>query len=120
MDAYGPRVPIGGGAWSWKDFFKADRAGGMHAMRVAKFVVGLGLAAQARVTLKWFPGDREARGIDIATEAGEAVSAHAVARCVDLTLERSGENFPVDNLVKVARWGHFKKVDCPWEQMRRI
>ena len=27
MDAYGPRVPIGGGAWSGKDFFKADRAG---------------------------------------------------------------------------------------------
>ena len=27
MDAYGARVPIGGGAWSGKDFFKADRAG---------------------------------------------------------------------------------------------
>ena len=26
VDAYGPRVPIGGGALSGKDFFKADRA----------------------------------------------------------------------------------------------
>ena len=28
VDAYGPRIQIGGGAWSGKDFFKADRAGG--------------------------------------------------------------------------------------------
>jgi S-adenosylmethionine synthetase len=28
MDAYGPTVPIGGGAWSGKDFMKVDRKGG--------------------------------------------------------------------------------------------
>ena len=120
MDAYGPRVPIGGGAWSGKDFFKADREGGMHARRVAKFVVGLGLATEARVTLQWCLGDCEARVIDIAKPAGEGVSARTVARCMDLTYERSGEDFPVDDLVEVARWGHFEKVDYPWKQMRRI
>ena len=120
MDAYGPRVPIGGGAWSGKDFFKADRAGGMHARRLAKFVVGLGLASEARVTLQWFPGDGEARVVDIETPAGQGVSAQQVARCVDLTLERSGEDFPVVDLVEVARWGHFEKADYPWEQIRRI
>ena len=30
VDAYGPRVPIGGGALSGKDFFKADRAGALQ------------------------------------------------------------------------------------------
>jgi S-adenosylmethionine synthetase, C-terminal domain len=54
MDAYGPCVPIGGGAWSGKDFFKADRAGGLHARRLAKLVVQLGLAAEATVKLLWF------------------------------------------------------------------
>jgi len=29
VDAYGPRVPIGGGALSGKDFFKVDRAGAL-------------------------------------------------------------------------------------------
>ena len=33
VDAYGPRVPIGGGALSGKDFFKADRAGAVLARR---------------------------------------------------------------------------------------
>ncbi len=35
VDAYGPGVPIGGGAWSGKDFFKVDRLGGMAARRLA-------------------------------------------------------------------------------------
>ncbi|MGB8029169.1 MAG: methionine adenosyltransferase domain-containing protein [Terracidiphilus sp.] len=35
VDAYGPQVPIGGGALSGKDFFKADRAGTILARRLA-------------------------------------------------------------------------------------
>jgi hypothetical protein len=35
VDAYGRRVPIGGGALSGKDFFKADRAGAISADRRA-------------------------------------------------------------------------------------
>ena len=120
MDAYGPRVAIGGGAWSGKDFFKADRAGGLHARRLAKFIVQLGLATEARVTLHWFPGDREARVLDIETPPGQSVAAPQIARCMDLSLARSGETFRVDNLLEVARWGHFEKADYPWEQIGRI
>ncbi len=120
MDAYGPRVAIGGGAWSGKDFFKADRAGGMHARRLAKLVVQLGLATEARVTLHWFPGDREARVLDIETPSGQSASAENIARCMNLSLVHSGENFPIDKLVEVARWGHFEKADYPWEQIGKI
>ena len=120
MDAYGPRVPIGGGAWSGKDFFKADRAGGLHARRLARLVVELGLVTEATVTLGWFPGDREARILDIATPSGQSVSTAALARCVDLSLLHSGEHFPIDDLVEVARWGHFENADRPWERVRRI
>lgn len=120
MDAYGPRVAIGGGAWSGKDFFKADRAGGLHARRLAKLVVQLGLATEARVTLHWFPGDREARVLDIEVPAGQSVAANQIVQCMDLTLLRSGEHFPVNNLVEVARWGHFEKADYPWEQMGKV
>ena len=52
-----------GGAWSGKDFYKADRAGGLHARRLAKFIVQAGLSTEATVTLQWFPGDPEARVI---------------------------------------------------------
>ena len=70
VDAYGSRVPIGGGAWSGKDFFKADRAGGLHARRLAKLAVQLGLARQAQVMLGWFPGDRSARLLQATGDGG--------------------------------------------------
>lgn len=116
-DAYGPRVPIGGGAWSGKDFFKADRAGGLHARRLAKLIVELGLAREATVTLGWFPGDREARVLDIAAPGLEPNSLEKIAGRTDLTLARSGETFAVPaSLVEFARWGHFSGDPCPWER----
>jgi len=120
MDAYGPQVPIGGGAWSGKDFFKADRAGGMHARRLAKLIVRLGLATEARVTLHWFPGDREARVLDIATPGDSVLVGDKIAQRVDLTLKRSGEHFALPDLVEIARWGHFVRADLPWEGLERL
>ena len=35
----------------------------------------------------------------------------------DLSLLRSGTAFPVDDLVELARWGHFTRADRPWEQI---
>jgi S-adenosylmethionine synthetase len=116
VDAYGPRVSIGGGAWSGKDFFKADRAGGLHARRVAKAVVQLGLALEATVTLVWFPGDREARLIGVIAEDGRRLDTTAMERCVDLSLRRAGERLAMDGLVEVARWGHFVSARYPWEK----
>lgn len=58
MDAYGPTVPIGGGAWSGKDPHKVDRLGAMRARELALRAVSRGVAREALVTLGWFPGDR--------------------------------------------------------------
>ena len=79
VDAYGPRVPIGGGAWSGKDFYKADRAGGLHARRLAKFIVQAGLADEATVTLQWCPGEREAR-VRLQPQVGRGVDARERVR----------------------------------------
>jgi hypothetical protein len=95
-------------------------AGGLHARRLAKLVVQLGLATEARVTLHWLPGDREAQVLNIEVPAGQSVVADQVAHCIDLSLLRSGEQFLVEDLVEVARWGHFEKADYPWERRGRI
>jgi len=58
MDAHGPRIPIGGGAWSGKNFFKAARAGGLYARRLARLIVQLGHAAKVTATTGCRPGDR--------------------------------------------------------------
>src|SRR5262249_52263124 len=65
VDAYGPRVPIGGGALSGKDFFKADRAGAVLARRLARAVVMSGAAPECTVTLAIAPGDGEFRVISL-------------------------------------------------------
>jgi S-adenosylmethionine synthetase len=115
MDAYGPRVPIGGGAWSGKDFFKADRAGGLHARRVAKTLVRLGLAKEATVTLGWFPGDRVARLISVTSESGQRIETSALARHFDLSLRLSGVRFAGCGLKDLSKWGHFFEENQPWE-----
>ena len=116
MDAYGPRVPIGGGAWSGKDFFKADRAGGLHARRIAKLLVMTGLADEATVTLGWRPGDAAPQLFSC-----QGASLDAARRCANLlngTLAFSGEHWArTQALPELARWGHYTDAGYAWERM---
>ena len=118
MDAYGPRVPIGGGAWSGKDFFKADRAGGLHARRIAKHVVRLGLATEATVVLGWFPGNRSAQILQITDQIGQQVKLKNMDALFDTSLLTSGEKFGSNELIELARWGHFFNVALNWEYLQ--
>ena len=120
VDAYGPRIPIGGGAWSGKDFFKADRAGGMHARRMAKAVVQLGLASEAQVVLGWFPGDRAARLIRATGAKGEVLQLDRLANGFDLSLLKSGTDFAAHDLLNLTRWGHFADSSLPWEAVIKL
>ena len=78
VDAYGPRVPIGGGALSGKDFFKADRAGAVLARRLAKTVVAAGAAAECLATLAIFPGDPAFRIVSLLDGNGAAPGSGAM------------------------------------------
>jgi S-adenosylmethionine synthetase len=115
VDAYGPRVPIGGGAWSGKDFYKADRAGGMHARRLAKMIVQLGLATEAQVVLGWFPGDQQARVLRATGPGGIPLQVEHLVKNFDLSLNKSGDSFSRKDLTDIARWGHFSDATLPWE-----
>jgi len=119
VDAYGPRVPIGGGALSGKDFFKVDRAGALHARRVAKAVVMTGAAQQAHVEIGWFPGDTSGRLLSIKTNQGQSLDIEPWQCLFDLTLKASGENWSdVEDLIGVARFGHFTDQGRPWEELK--
>ena len=116
VDAYGPRVPIGGGAWSGKDFSKADRAGAVIARRIARAVVLSGTAAEGVVTLAFFPGDVRARVLSIVDQDGWQLDVERWGELFDLTLAGSGDRYTnVVDLVDVARFGHFTSADRPWE-----
>jgi S-adenosylmethionine synthetase len=116
-DAYGPRVPIGGGALSGKDFWKAGRAGAVLARRLARAVVLTGAARACTATLAFFPGDREARVVGLRDGAGQLLLDAARWReLFDLSLAGAGERWTgVADLVEVARYGHFTEPGRPWE-----
>ena len=119
VDAYGPRVPIGGGALSGKDFFKVDRAGAIHARRIAKAIVMTGAAEEAVVRLAWFPGDASARLISIEGEGERMLNLGPWQALFDLSLEASGEDWTgVADLLDVARSGHFTNGELAWEKLR--
>ena len=121
MDAYGPRVPIGGGAWSGKDFHKADRAGGMFARRLAKLMVLTGQAHEVTVTISYAPGDRSARLLRVAADGAGTTAAVRCMALLDPALAASGGRWlPDASLIDVARWGHFQDAALPWEVLGKL
>ncbi len=119
VDAYGPRVPIGGGALSGKDLFKADRAGALLARRLAKTIVMTGVAPECTAALAIFPGDREFRIVSLAGPAGRQLDPIRWSELFDLSLARAGEGYTgVSDLVEIARNGHFTCGDRAWEVVR--
>ena len=75
VDAYGPRVPIGGGALSGKDFYKVDRAGALIARRIAKAVVRTGAAKACTATVSIFPRDEAFSIVSLGDERGAVIDA---------------------------------------------
>jgi S-adenosylmethionine synthetase len=116
VDAYGPGVPIGGGAWSGKDFFKVDRRGGMAARRVALESLLASDAEEATVTLSSLPGGDWPARVDLLLD-GTPSAAVVVPRSFGrLECARLHELFSrvTPPLVELARWGH-QVEGVPWE-----
>jgi S-adenosylmethionine synthetase len=119
VDAYGPRVPIGGGALSGKDFYKVDRAGALLARRLAKAVVLTGAALECRATLAVFPGDTALRVIRLEAEDGRSIDPKPWTSLMDLSMEPAGDRWArTPNLTAIARYGHFLDPALDWEQIR--
>jgi hypothetical protein len=112
MDAYGPTVPIGGGAWSGKDFWKVDRRGSLLARAMAQRLVEERGCDEARVTLEYYPGsDAPAHGEAIVDGRRVVLDCRALIGAVVVPKlqaiftppKSSGREF---DLKEAARWGH--------------
>lgn len=118
VDAYAPRVAIGGGALSGKDFFKADRAGAIIARRLAKAIVLTGVARECVATLAFLPGANEAKIVSLSGDGGQQLDAARLGQLLDLSLDGAGERYALmASLAEIARWGHFTDNDRPWEKI---
>ena len=116
IDAYGPRIPIGGGALSGKDFFKADRAGAILARRLAKLVVLTGAARECTATLAFLPGADQASVLALRDGCGRELNCRRWEKLLNLSLADCGDRYTdTENLVEVARRGHFTQSCIAWE-----
>jgi S-adenosylmethionine synthetase len=119
VDAYGPRVPIGGGALSGKDFFKADRAGAILARRLAKLVVLTGVAKECTAQIVYLPGAERGEILSLKDQSSNELDPGCWSRLADLSLVSAGESYTgCHDLIDIARYGHFTRSQFGWEQIR--
>jgi S-adenosylmethionine synthetase len=105
VDAYGPTVPIGGGAWSGKDLNKVDRLGGYLARDLAVQAVARLNVREAVVTLEYIPGcDAPVHAEVLADGRSVAYTLDPVATGNAVITARLVESLPA--LPEMARWGH--------------
>jgi S-adenosylmethionine synthetase len=110
-DAYGPTVPIGGGAWSGKDPHKVDRVGGLRARQLALRAVRRGLGEKATATIGWFPGDRSPSLVRVVADGNPVPLAALGPLALDIaTTARAFAG--VRWAERVGRW--FQE-EGPWE-----
>ena len=126
MDAYGPGVPIGGGAWSGKDFHKPDRVGGLLARRLALQCVQQGLGRRVRVQLEYRPNSALPESIHVWSDgrlvplppAVKPVPTREAARA--MIAELAGAQFVPLTSGRYARWGHLGTDGSWWEPRPRL
>jgi len=112
VDAYGPRVPVGGGAFSGKDPTKVDRSAAYMARWVALQLLNKYGAFEVMVKLGYVIGSAEPI-LKVAIVDGEEYMFHYDCR-PQAIIERFELKRPI--YLQTARDGHFGISSYPWEQ----
>ena len=126
VDAYGPFVPTGGGAFSGKDPTKLDRSGAYMARCVAKNIVASGIAQRCQVTLTYAIGMAKPLAVEVNTFGTSLLCeddclAVAVQTAFDLTPAGIITELDLQRPIyaRTAVGGHFGRDDLPWEKLDR-
>jgi S-adenosylmethionine synthetase len=124
VDAYGPRCPVGGGAYSGKDPTKVDRSAAYMARHIAKAVVAhkVADAHECVVTIAFGIGQRQPEMVTAVTDSGRDVSEWVAMRFPDLSpghiIERLGLLRPRGwSYRETAAFGHYGRPEFPWESV---
>ena len=122
VDAYGPRVSVGGGAYSGKDFTKVDRSAAYMARHIAKYVVcnKIGEAKRCTVKLAYCIGQQQPEMLTAITDSGQDVSKNIHEKFPDLSPRFIIDYFKLYqpegwSYFETASYGHYGKLNYPWE-----
>lgn len=111
VDAYGPRVPVGGGAFSGKDHTKVDRSGAYMARRVAVDLLQARQAKEVLVKLAYAIGRRDpVKAVALVDGVEEELTGY------DLSPAGIRSQLKLDTVkfAPLAEWGHFGN-ERPWD-----
>ncbi|MCB1057504.1 MAG: methionine adenosyltransferase [Acidobacteria bacterium] len=128
VDAYGPRVPVGGGAYSGKDPSKVDRSAAYMCRHIAKTVVAhkVGGAKECTVKVAYGIGKHQPEMVTAVSETGADLSAWVHEKFPDLSptfithhlelFEPKGWHY-----FDSAAYGHYGRPDYfPWERVANV
>lgn len=126
VDGYGGYARVGGGAFSGKDPSKVDRSAAYAARFLAKNVVAAGYAERCEVALAYVIGRAEPMMKSFDTFGTETEPLTEIESFIDSLLDTTVKGI-VDGLDlkqaiyrKTVAYGHFGKIDLPWEQVTKI
>lgn len=113
-DSYGPRVPVGGGAFSGKDPTKVDRSGAYMARYIALDVLNYYMGKEVIVKLAYVIGKDEPV-MKLALLDGKEVDIKHYDCRPEAIIDMFDLKKPIYE--KTARQGHFGYKEYPWEKI---
>ena len=125
VDAYGPSVPVGGGAFSGKDPSKVDRSAAYAARHLAKNIVAHKLADDCLVRVSYAIGKADPYELTIETFDTLNVEQSKLDDFVDKFDMKPGAIIERLNLTSVdyrkdTLFSHFGHADRNWEKIENI
>jgi S-adenosylmethionine synthetase len=116
MDAYGPMVPIGGGAYSGKDPHKIDRVGAVLAREMALHSVINEANPWDTIQLSWAPGKQQYFAMNslMAMDSNRQHFPQTIQQCVDRYFRKPIREPFTEFAVKGWYSGALK---APWERL---
>lgn len=125
-DAYGPRIAVGGGAFSGKDPSKVDRSGAYYARYIARNIVESGIADKCLVQIAYAIGKAEPLAVNIDTfgtgRDNDETIRKAVLDIFDFRPAKIITNLKLKTPIysDLASNGHFGKDTLSWEQADKV
>ncbi len=130
VDAYGPSVPVGGGAYSGKDPTKVDRSAAYMARHIAKTAAHLRIRGAREVTvhIAYCIGLQQPEMVTAITDAGVDISDWVRSRFPDLSPRSISETLGLWRSSAAAPWryqdtaafGHYGRGIFPWEAIAAV
>lgn len=107
VDAYGARVPVGGGAFSGKDLSKVDRAGAYFARKKAVELLEMHAADEVLIQVAYAIGVK--LPVDLKIKINNKNAYYEIPHWLyeEFSADRIRNEIKVSSFEETARWGHF-------------